>query len=80
MIKKFNKFSINEETSPDVDYEEKVKGTNAYRNLRDEIHALFENFQEELYDDMGYEEGDNDKDAAVQLAFQLAVNSAIEEL
>ena len=70
-LKKFNE-NILLESSPDVDFETKVMDTKAYTKLSSEIRIAIENFHEDLLHEIGYEEGDSDKDRAVNIAIQHA--------
>jgi hypothetical protein len=71
MIKKFGSFN---ESSVDVDYQSKVEKTKAYRSLSSAIEAAISKFKLELEEEIGYEEGDMDKDLAVSAAIQGATD------
>lgn len=55
-----------------ANFETKVMDTKAYTKLSSEIRIAIENFHEDLLHEIGYEEGDSDKDRAVSIAIQHA--------
>ena len=66
MIKKFNSFEKINESSIDIDFENKVSGTDAYSTLCSSVADAISQFYADLAIEIGYEEGENDKDRAVQ--------------
>lgn len=65
------------ESSVDIDFESEVKGTNSYEELEDRMSDIIDKFKEDLKKEIGYEEGDTDKDRAIEIAIQDAVGYSL---
>ena len=74
MIKKFNEFNNVNESSVDLDFEDEVINTKSYSKLSDSMSKCIQEFHEDLRNEIGYEEGDTDKDRAVSNAIQKEIN------